>query len=225
MNLRAIAILCSFLLAASACHKKKTEALPDLGYSYFPVNIGYWVVYEVDSTGWNNGVKTHVQYQLKEIIESQFTDNTGKPAQRIERYKRYLNDSIPYDSLAWNMAEVWTGNLTPKTAERVEDNQRFLKLIFPPKEGDSWNGYIFTAFSPWTFRYAKTDVAATHTFTFDSTLTVTQTGLNDPVVYSQYCEEQYARHVGLIYKSFTDLEINPDTTGSSYTQILIDYLR
>src|ERR1700757_476515 len=80
--------------------KKDHPVTADAGYSYFPNNIGHYCIYDVDSTVYDdfNHDTLNYKYQVKEVIESYYTDNEGRQAMRIERYKRPYIDTIPYDS-------------------------------------------------------------------------------------------------------------------------------
>ncbi len=72
--------------------KKDVETVPspDMGYNYFPEDIGSYVIYEVDSIAYDD--KSHApdttRYLLKEVIASSFIDNSGRPTLRIERFKK-----------------------------------------------------------------------------------------------------------------------------------------
>lgn len=64
----------------------------------FPTEVGRYVVHQVDSISYNDfftPVKIDTaHFQLKEVIESVFTDNEGHESERIERYVRYA-DTLP----------------------------------------------------------------------------------------------------------------------------------
>ena len=76
--------------------KKNNDAAPDMGYYYFPNQVGKYVVYDVDSIYYDpflmNPV-THItppaeyKFQIKEKIESIYTDNQNRPTIKIIRYK------------------------------------------------------------------------------------------------------------------------------------------
>ena len=128
------------LLLTLACKKEKKAEAVDLGYTYFPTEIGQYVIYQVDSISYNdffNPVKidtTH--FQLKELVQSHFTDNEGRESDRLERYVR-KNDSLP-----WVLRDVWYQTRTSTKAEKVEENVRFVKLIFPVEVNQKWNGNL-----------------------------------------------------------------------------------
>ena len=221
------AVLCFFLLLTFSC-KREVEVAPEMGYDYFPTKIGQWVIYDVDSIFYDSFKQFafHYHYQIKEIIESDFLDNSGKTTQRIERYRRD-NDSMP-----WIIKNVWYANRTATTAEKVEINNRFIKLIFPLKADKIWNGNSYNTIGSWDYQYTDINTFATiGNLYFDSTVTVTQTGYNDPIINTQLGKEVYAKHVGMIYREYTNLEIkidtgsNRDTSGVSYRMTVIDYAK
>lgn len=210
-------ILISFLFITS-CKDDSSETI-DLGYTYFPVNIGHWVIYDVDSVVYGTSDTTAYSYQIKEYIESAFTDNTGKLTQRIERYKRE-NDTLP-----WVITQVWTSNLSDLTAERVEDNQRYIKLIFPVRLNESWNANSYNNSPPTSSETEYTSVDepySINSLSFDSTLTTEF--IYNTFISIDIAEEMYAKNVGLIYKRFFDYDIQSKIgldyymTISSYSQ-------
>ncbi|MFH1321174.1 MAG: hypothetical protein ABII90_11040 [Bacteroidota bacterium] len=192
-----------FLCTLYSC--KKDVAPPiDMGYGYFPTEIGKWIIYDVDSTVYDGFYDTVItyQYQIKEVVESTFIDNQGRETQRIERYKR-LNSS-----LQWIIKDVWFSNRTTSTAEKVEENVRFIKLTFPVNLGNSWDGNSFNTMDEWNYEYTEVDAPCTiNTLLFDSTATVLQI-YEENLIEKQYYLEKYAKNVGLIYKELIDVADN-----------------
>ncbi|MGD1844835.1 MAG: hypothetical protein ACFB10_05520 [Salibacteraceae bacterium] len=126
------------VFGAIACKDKSGEP-EDLGYDYFPVETGHWVEYKVDSIVYdpfNQSIDTF-QFFLREEIAGEFQDLEGRSTLRIERFKR------ENDTLAWRLIDVWTANRTSTTAERVEENERIVKLSFPVRLNQQWNGNAF----------------------------------------------------------------------------------
>lgn len=188
------------ILAGSSCKKDKNTPL-DMGYDYFPTEVGKWIIYDVDSivhNDFSDTIDTYT-YQVKEIIESEFYDNEGRTAQRIERYKR----ANPTE--AWAIKDVWFSNRTASTAEKVEENVRFIKLAFPVQEGKKWNGNALNTLEKWEYRYDNTDISYTlNNLVFDSTATVIQ--INDSnAIEKKYSVEVYAKNLGMIYKELIDV--------------------
>ena len=182
-----------------SCKKDKVAAPIDLGYSYIPANVGHWVIYDVDSAATDvfNNKTNRYHYQIKELIESIFTDNQGRNTLRIERYKR---DNV---NPTWKIIDVWFANKTTSTYERVEENIRFIKLTFPVLYGNQWNGNSFTEYPPQYYSYIAVDVPSIlNGIKYDSILTVLQQPKDSSLVSGDYAYEQYARNVGLIFKKF-----------------------
>lgn len=202
-----------FVSTVHSCKKEKEQTVLDMGYSYFPDQQGTYVIYDVDSFFYND-FTDHIdtfKFQLKEKVESIFPDNENRPTMRIEQYVRFYNPKIPYSSIPWKLRNVWTANRTVTTAERVEENIRFTKLIFPVEAKLSWNGNARNTFKALTYSYQYIDLPATVSNThFDSVLQVTQQDVEN-VIIKKYYIEKYARNVGLVYKHVIDVESQPPT--------------
>lgn len=199
------AILAGLILLFSASCKKESSFPVELKYAYFPTDSSHWVIYDVDSVFFDDffdPVKIDSsQYQIKEVIESEFIDNEGRPTQRIERYKRRN------DTQQWKIHNVWYSNRTSTTAERVEDNLRFIKLVFPLSEGTSWNGNVYVDlndqlefYENQVYEVTSLDDAATiGPFSFDSTVTITHID-DENLIEKKLSREVYAKNVGLVSK-------------------------
>lgn len=210
--------------AASSC--KKDNHLPiDFGYNYFPTAVGNWILYSVDSIYHDVKLLKHDtnQFQLKEIIESTFLDNAGRPAQRVERWRR------ANDTSAWHLTDAWVSVLTEKTAERVEENLRYIRLAFPVNRQQFWNGNALNVLDQWDHYYDGEALHIPRTLNgvfFDSTITVIQRE-NENKVERENALEIYAKNIGLVYKKFIDLDLDFTTAeitkGLEYTQTVISY--
>ena len=223
-----LSILACAILILVSC-KKDDPVKIDVGHSYFPVEIGSWIIYDVDSTVWNDfdvpSVVTNYQYQIKEVIESAFIDDEGREALRWERYKR---DTV---TDPWVIKDVWIANKTVSTAEKVEENERFIKLIFPVRLAKIWDGNAANTMDEWDYQYTEVDAPKTiGGLSFDSTLTVAQQDFNTWVTYD-FFEEYYAKNVGMVYKKGLhwekgDANFNWDVdykAGYEYTMTINSY--
>ncbi|TNF25625.1 MAG: hypothetical protein EP314_06545, partial [Bacteroidetes bacterium] len=134
---KAFVISLGLVLSLSSCYKEDTE-LPFIGYEYFPTELGTFIEYRVDSTWQDDPIGpsayTQLQYLLREVNESAFTDEEGRPAIRLERYSR------PNTQTNWQIKDVWFKVRTPQIAEQNEENVVFIKHNFPIKAGKTWNG-------------------------------------------------------------------------------------
>jgi hypothetical protein len=189
------------LIVFFGCKKSNSESV-NYYYSYFPLEVDAWIEYDVlDIIHSQLGSDTAV-YQLKEITTSEFLDNEGRLTYRIERYWR--DDS----NANWSIKDVWYSNKTTTTAEKVEENVRFTKLIFPINTSKYWDGNAFNNLEEWEYYYDSLHKPKLiNNLSFDSTITVIQRD-NENVVEYEKVKEVYAVDIGLIYKSHIDLDIN-----------------
>lgn len=201
--------LCLLVLGVFSCTKHHTEAPPDLGYDYYPAKIKSYVIYDVDSISYrqpqNDTMK--FKFQIKEKLDTLFTDNQGRPTIKIVRYKKMYSPTIPYSQMNWTvLQDVWMANKSKTDAEVVEENIRYTKLAFPAKLNGTWNGTAHADTNAVnTYTYTAYDTPAScGNLSFQKTLTVSQLSSNGIVILYQNYNEKYARGVGLIYKEITN---------------------
>lgn len=189
-----------------------------MGYNYFPDKIGFYTVYNVDSVYYDSQLADTFKFQVKEKISEIFNDNENRPTLRIERYIKIYNPSIPYSAMAWTLRDVWMANKTPRTAEKVEENVRFIKLAFPVKKNQMWDGNAQNTIGKWTYTYNFVDLPRTiNSVVYDSVLEVKQKD-ESSIIEKRYYIERYARNVGMVYKQIIDINsqpshIHPDSTA------------
>lgn len=205
------------VMLIAACKKDKPASAIYEGYDYFPNRVGHWIIYNVDSVNVDE-IKNQIDtfnYQIKEVIDSFYTDNLGARTQVIVRYKRTLPDSV------WAYEKTYTANLTTTNATRTEDGIKYVKLIFPVSANASWNGGAFNnsqganaQFPDWNqtnFQYTSVNAPQYLNWQeFDSTVTVLQLS-NQNLSRYEYFVEQYAVNIGRIYKQMINV-----TVASSY---------
>ena len=206
------------VLVLAACKKTETDFEEiNLGYEYFPTATGYFIDYEVDSISHNITIDT-TQFYLREVMVEDFIDEEGQLAWRVERYKKNnLQDTF-------QLTDVWVQKRTTTSAERFEENQRFVRLIFPVNEGKSWNGNAYNTSEPWNYNYTNVDEPySLDLLSFSKTLTVNQRN-NINLVDHEIAYEVYAYGVGMVYKQLTDLEYqNFQVTGVEVEMKAIGY--
>jgi hypothetical protein len=195
-------LLVCALLTANSC-KKDTIQLPDEFYrEYFNDAVGSYIIYECDSIiydDFNQSIDTN-SFLIKEYFQSTFVDNSGRNAIRVERWKK------PADSLNWFLKDVWSLVKTDVQVEKVEEDVRFIKLVFPVRANLQWNTNSLNSLDARTVAYSKVHEAfSTDSLQFDSTITVENI---DPAnLVSEYRNtEVFAKNAGMIYKKFVDVK-------------------
>ena len=207
-----IALLC---FAFQFCKKQTDGFAPESYTEYYPLEVGKYIIYRLDSTVFVNfdTEKEIHSYQAKDIVDAKITDAAGRPAYRIRRLIRN-----PDGTGEWRDNATFMVTPLDRSLEVVEDNLRFIKLTNPVKENYYWEGnsYIYAVddlsyLQYWEYVYQ--DVALPYTvndLSFDNTVTVLQVdeAAGDPELFpnsyasKDYSAEVYAKNAGLIYKDF-----------------------
>jgi hypothetical protein len=217
-----------------SCKKDKRIIPTQASYNYFPTEYGRYVVYNVDSTvhrtddNQNDDSVSYYHFQLKDVIDSSFTDLEGHVRQVV---LRYYKDS----TMDWTLRNVWSQLLTSSGAYRYEDNVTYHKLAFPLSSSIRWNGndmntleeeeYEYEDIHVWTELTSLSYDSVSTTVQFDSTIVVLQIDdLN--VIERTYGQEIYAENVGMVFHQRDELKLNGVgniSEGTEYKMTAIDY--
>ncbi|MES2778553.1 MAG: hypothetical protein V4651_01530 [Bacteroidota bacterium] len=227
MYTRGILVLLISTFVISCSDSKSDEENIDLGYNYFPTQVGATWIYDVDSLIYddNTGQTTidTVTYQYKEQITGVYKDVTGETAQLISRYYRYS------DTLPWTVLNQSTQMLTALNAQRVQENTRYVKLVFPLAKNKTWNGNLYNALdaAPYKVSYLDEQLIVGNT-SYPLTVKVQQKN-EENAVKEIIRYEVYARNVGLVYSLSDSLDTqytlsgDPLTRGYRYRFTLVSY--
>jgi hypothetical protein len=211
-----ILITCLFFMA---CKKEVTPPSDvELGREYFPITQGHFIEYEVDSIVYNDFTKTvdTTHSEFRDEIGEEFLDNENRKSYLVKRSVR------KFTSNPWQERLVYYFTPTQSSIEVVDDNLRFIKLVFPIKENTRWygNAYLSTQFNPdlqwlnnknWYYKYQDLSIPYFNSIlNFDSTASILQvneyTGdSTNADAYSDrtYAKEVYAKGIGLVYRNIT----------------------
>jgi hypothetical protein len=226
MNSARIKILIGFvvLIAFASCKEESLEPNPYY-YEYFPVDLGRYVIYNVDSiyhadNDNNNDDSVYSwHFQIKEVIDSSFIDGQGRTANRVLRYRR--NDTTQ----AWTFMNVWTQTRTNTAGYRFEDNIVYHKLSFPVNIENVWDGNDSNILDEEPYSYDALHVPMSYqSLHFDSTISVLQRD-DDNFVERIYGYETYANHIGLVFKQRDNLRKNNGQVvfGTQYKMTVAGY--
>jgi len=232
MNKKLFSFLFLALVATVAIYSCKkadddTETTIDVSNDYFPTQVGKYIIYNVDSTVWDESVclKVGKKYQMMYIVADTFTDGMGRPSYRIDRrIRRGTEDQ-------WKQHDVLYVTKTPTTLEWSQDNFRYIKLIFPVAENATWQGnaYIQAADTPisymggWNYNYTGVDKPFNvGEITYDETVTVNQVdvAVNDPETLPKahasrtFGKEVYAKGLGLVYREYYHWTYDPTSAAN-----------
>lgn len=189
---------------------------------YFPLAVGKFISYRVDSTiinatGTGFVISSHI---IKDSVEEKYIDLANNTAFRIVRY--ILNGS------QWRPTHTFSVSISNNKIEFTEDNRKIIKLVNPINNSISWKGNSFINYSPfftnsdykdWLYNYANIGQSfSTNNKNFNNTITVVSydSTNNKPFYnkgYYSYAKgyEVYAKDVGKIYQDITNWEYQVNT--------------
>jgi len=216
-------LVASFSMFFSACKKESENKYGnELSRGYYPLTIGRYVVYDVDSTIWDDykQVKTIHKYQMRYTVSDTFRDNTSRLSYSIDVYIR--NN----DTLQWKTHRVIQVTPTTTGLEYTEANLRFIKLVFPVANNVQWKGNAlipagdqdYQYFQNWTYQYSNHEKSFNNgKVFFDNTVTVEEEydKLNDPetmpdsYAYLTSAKEVYGYDIGMVYREMTHWIYDP----------------
>jgi hypothetical protein len=234
------------IVVAASCVKSSINH-GDPTLSYFPVKIGHYVVYDVDSSYYTMAVDTPVVgaldtqcmvYDIRSQMKYAITDTT-----------RDANDSLiyivnvfyrHYDGDKWQQqGAVMYIRANNDSIQVNQDGNMYTKMKFPVKNGYSWNGnFLVDKLNPadaylqnWNYVYSKAGYSYNNLLhNFENTVSVVEDdeSVNYPFVdsalqaYRTYAKEVYAYNVGMVYKEWTHWVYYPNATRcvSGYTVVM-----
>lgn len=208
----------SFTLIISSCKQDKISL--EMGYEYFGLEEGKFVSYEVQEIFHDinlNPASDTNHYILKTLVGEEIIDNAGRKVNKIFRYKFNKNTNELIDQ------RVWTARIDERRAEMIEENQRKIRLIFSPAVDKKWNVNSFNDLGEKDAYYIGVhEPKGFNGNFFDSTLTVQYDEFFSLVDFIRL-EDTYAKHIGLVNRSYKDLTINNFDTLNIQSGIEIYY--
>ena len=202
----ALAAAFSMLLFYS-CSPENESVSGAAGTEYFPLDKGSYIVYNVRDINhkFPEGTSDTTYYRLKELVADTFTDAAHGLNYRLERYKQSLkSDSV------WTIDSVWSAKRTATAAVKTENNLPYIKLVFPLKNGLSWNGNAFldSSLAPtefWQVTQYNQPLRLSDSANFPLALKVVQRS-DSNCILKQTGVEYYAAGIGLVYKELVYLD-------------------
>lgn len=191
----------AFALLAVSCDPDEFQA-PDIGLNYFPLRTGHYQIYNVNETVYSEvAAPENRVYQLMVEVTDSFP-NSGETGYTyvLRRMKRADQNA------SWQDLDTWSVRRDDRELVVNEGNRPFVKLTFPLRRGNAWNGNKFNNLDADEYEIEALDESFTAGgTTFEQTVVVNQENNEDLIVFQDRREEVYARDVGLIYKETTQL--------------------
>jgi hypothetical protein len=174
----------------------------------------------------SNSNKIIRSYIVRDVYDTTLLDNLGKTSYL---FKRSIRNTI--DSTKWDLLLTYRVSIDSSKISVIENNLRFIKLVSPLREGQTWKGNSFintnentglSYLEGWEYTYGKTNESQLiNRLPFNETITVFQK--NDTIgnpfdrkLYSSivFSKEIYAKEVGLVYKELLKQTWQPPNSNN-----------
>lgn len=207
-------------------HCVKTVVEPPLeakGDAYFPLKIGKFIEYQLDSVIYDpiSSTRSRIDtsyWLVRETLKDTFRDAQQQLIFRVERQMKRRNDS----AATWQQTAIFAQAFVNDNAFRQENNLRFLKFPRLITEGVTWDSNILNDPNQtiliadeiielfgkkWLSELDYIDKSEQiGTKKFDAVMSIlTQT---DPKILTEkrYTLEKYAKNIGLVYREVKILD-------------------
>ncbi|MEX0968191.1 MAG: hypothetical protein WD077_13200 [Bacteroidia bacterium] len=174
---------------------------------YYRVDTGYIYYYRVDSVRYSNfdpdNVDTVVNYLRVEFTEP-YTDQAGETAYKVKR------SAGKSEHGPWTLMNVWSVKKLDNAVHFTAENVKYVKMVFPVKEGGTWNGNAYNTGGEAIYTYANVHKPkAVGDLYFDSTATVVELA-DSNLIFQDMKSAVYATGIGLVHSERKEMETQPD---------------
>jgi hypothetical protein len=205
---KALLLLVVLATFVAACDNKYKDPDPQaMGYDYFPIEVGDYRVYDVMDIRFRDNRGDTSRFQLRERVDTSFVDQTGQLVYKIVRSTR------PNDRSAWVDDSVMTVAKTERMVLLTKDNTKYVKMVFPVKEGTKWIADAYNSRflidnetkmkdRKEQYSYKNLDKSFSHGMhSYDRTVTVYPIVSNSSLSLDERFEV-YGLGTGLVYRKF-----------------------
>ena len=222
-----------------ACGKSELdEHQTDMGYDYFPVKVGQYRTYSVDSIVFGQNSMDTLSSQIKETIVEELGEGSDKKYRVLREWRRQDTDD-------WHTNTVWWIIKEDNRVIQTEENLKFIKLTFPLKLGTSWDGNAFfddrtivmvanenvAFFKEWEYQVQGKGIRLVDGVTYD--MFMVQEANFETSIEIRKSEAVYAKGIGLVERTQQILDTQCITCTGSWaekaekgvilSQVLIDH--
>lgn len=200
------------------CQEQKDGFLIEYGYEYFPLEVGKFKVFQVDSVVYNpvsgGTSRDSTRTFVRETLIEKFSGEDGGAMYKIEHAER-RSESNP-----WVVKNIWTCSRDENRAYRTEENLKFVPLVFPIQVRKNWNSLVFIdpfleveiagepieIFKEWSSEVlADPEPETIGNFDFEKILTVSHADAESKIEL-RFVQEKYAAGLGLVFKEMKILD-------------------
>jgi hypothetical protein len=221
--------LAGLIILASACGKD--DFVPaDRGSDYFPIRVGSTWIYNVSETIYSEvNPPSESTYQLRLVVSDSLANSAGSYTYIVNRATQQIGGSI------WSALDTWSVRKDDREVIVSEGNVSFKKLMFPTRNGLTWNGNEYNNLDEDLYTLSEYDGdVSLGGMTFENTIRVEQESNEDFIVFLDEREELYSKNIGLVRQSINQLNYcstencigqQKIKSGRTYLQVLVSYER
>lgn len=234
MQMRTLSYISIALFIFLGCEKSDlSDPIPtDRGYEYMPLEVGKSWTYQLDSIVFDPEpgriqVDT-ISQQMQLVVADTFRDGEDRLTYRVERFTR------DHDTSSWEITDVWSFVREEFRFIWNEENLSFIKLVFPPQLGDTWDGNALINdddimvtvrgeslefFKFWgDYRLSQmSDSLELLGHTYYDVITIDQVD-REVLIEKRFSLEQYSKDVGLVYKKLEIMDTQNLNTALPFEQ-------
>lgn len=206
------ALAALLLIGFSACKTNGDDMdVPNYenGSKYYPLDSGIVRIYQVDSIAFNDnsGTIDTFRFMLQEEIAGNINGQFLEPHVVIKRsIKKELTD-------IWEPRASLFVLRTPNNLQVVEENNRYVKLVFPLGNTNTWNGNMFNNLGRRSYLLQFKEKTFNNGDTSYSDCAQIQEANIKNAIEEVFVRSVYAANVGLV--NYTNIYLNTQTSGTS----------
>lgn len=205
-----LGLLIATLVLASCNRNEEEDNVGSIGAEYYPIKLGSTWIYDVDSIAYDDNGPTQAidtfYYRYKETITDTEVDGTGNLEYVVSRYF-----SVSDTGENWQPVKRYVVQNVNNKIQRVEENVRYVKLVFPLKERNSWNGNMYNGKEPLSYRVQEFKQPYAFNGASSQSIKIDQYNVKN-IIEEIKRYERYAKNIGLVQLLFDSL--NTQTAGT-----------
>lgn len=201
--LKYTATLLWLLILVVSCEKNSEINLDD-GKRYYPQEEGLYRIYQVTHININQDLQINdtTSYQIKELNDSSYIDQTDDEAMRLERYYRETIDD------EWELLDVWVDRFPSQMVIRVAEDESIARMAMPPRLDTYWDINTFNTQEEWMAHYER--LAETYTVDGSAYLNTVSVVLEDlsNLFLRKNGYRVYEKNVGMVYSETVEFTLS-----------------
>lgn len=192
----------SFIIVLFLISCKDDDRVPTNAAAYYPLEIGQYQIYDVSQVVYSVDIpdSTTTTWQERDVVDRIGEQNSNSTTYIVARYQRSSSNDT------WKKVKEYSVEKSPDQIVRTIDNNAEVSLIFPVRDGFTWNGNIYNNKDPQDFKYVSTNESIVIDSQKFSNSVVVRERYDTSIIDNYVFVKAYAPGVGLIQDENTSFE-------------------